>query len=165
MDLSMLALQAAFYLLFAVTLVALVRRPSPLTLDVFLMFAALAALFALQLVRLVLPEIPEPLRMAGVALLVAQPGLAMRLVRHVRRLPGWVGPAMLAGYGAALAAMVALGTAHPVTVWLIVGYFLVGDGVAAAVLGREAARRGGFTRWRLASAGAALALLALAILV
>lgn len=165
MNPTTLALQFAFYLLFAFTLVAFIRRPSPLTLDIFLMFAALAGLFAIQLLALVVPEAPEAPRLVGVALLLAQPGLALRLARHVRRLPGWVPAGMVAGYLATLAAVFGLGIDQPLTLVLAVGYFLVGDGAAAAVLGREAARRGGFARWRLASAGVAMALLALTILV
>jgi signal transduction histidine kinase/CheY-like chemotaxis protein len=165
MDLSNLILQAAFYLLFAATLVGFIRRPGALTLDIVLMFGALAGLFAFQFVRLLLPGAEAAVGLIGLALLLAQPGLALRLTRHVSRLPGWVGPAMLTGYVIVLAALLTLGDEQPAIVLVAVAYFVLGDGLAAFLLAREAGRRIGFARLRLSLAGGALVLTALTIVV
>ncbi len=165
MDLSSLALQAAFYLLFVVTLVAFINTPSALNLDVLLMFAALAGLFAFSFLRLLLPDASALVAVLGVALLLAQPGLALRLTRHVARLPRWLGPTMAASYLAILVTLLTLGTTLPGVIWLAVAYFVVGDGLGAVILWRTARRRLGVARWRLRFAGGAVALTALAILV
>jgi signal transduction histidine kinase/CheY-like chemotaxis protein len=164
-DLSNLILQAAFYLLFAATLVGFIRRPGALTLDIVLMFGALAGLFAFQFVRQLLPGAEAAVGLIGLALLLAQPGLALRLTRHVSRLPGWVGPAMLTGYVIVLAALLTLGDEQPAIVLVAVAYFVLGDGLAAFLLAREAGRRIGFARLRLSLAGGALVLTALTIVV
>ncbi len=160
----MLALQLAFYLLFAAALLSYIRQPGPLALDVLLMFGALAGLFAFQFVRVVLPEASDVIGFVSLALLVAQPGLALRLTRHFSDLPRWTGPAMLAGYLVAMAALLLAGAEQPLALWLAVAYFLVGDGLAAALLIRQAPRRGASARWRLLLAAAGMALLALTIL-
>jgi signal transduction histidine kinase/DNA-binding response OmpR family regulator len=165
MDLSTVALQAAFYLLFVVTLVAFVNAPTALNLDVLLMFGALAGLFAFSFLRLLLPDASGLVALLGIALLLAQPGLALRLTRHVARLPRWLGPAMAAGYLVILVTLLTLGTKVPELIWLAVAYFVIGDGLGAVVLWRTSARRLGVARWRLRFAGGAMALTALAIVV
>ena len=165
MDILSVVLQAAFYLLFGITLANFVRRPGPLTLDVFLFFGALAGLFAFSFLRVLFPAIEAILSLLGVALLLAQPGLALRLTRHVTALPRWVGPLMLAGYVGILAALLAFGARQPWLVWLLAAYFVIGDGLAALILAREALRRSGFARWRLALASAAMLLIVTTILV
>ncbi len=86
--------EGLFFVLFGSALISYRRQPSPLTLDIALLFGALAGLFAVQLMRAMWPQSPEALSHAGIAFLLAQPGLAVRLTRHLRPLPGWVGPLM-----------------------------------------------------------------------
>ena len=165
MDLLTATYEILFFALFGAALISYRRRPGPLTLDVALLFGALLGLFAVQLVRALWPQLPEALNQVGVVLLLAQPALALRLTRHLRPLPGWVGPVTVVGYLLSVGALLGLGTSQPLTVLLAVGYFLVGDGAAALILASEALRRAGFARWRLLAAATAMALLAAAILI
>ncbi|MGH2381065.1 MAG: hypothetical protein ACRDG7_07575, partial [Candidatus Limnocylindria bacterium] len=165
MDLLTAAYELLFYALFGAALVAVWRRPNPLTADIALMFGSLAGVFALQLARDLWPQLPDWLGQLGVVLLLAQPALALRLTRHLRSMPRWVAPLMLFGYVVAVTGVLVMGTDQPVIVLLAVGYFVVGDGAAAVILGREALGRASFARWRLAAAAVAMGLIAATILV
>ncbi len=165
MDLLTATYEILFFALFGAALISYRRRPGPLTLDIALLFGTLAGLFAVQFASALWPQLPEALNQVGVVLLLAQPGLALRLTRHLRPLPGWVAPLTVVGYLLSVGALLGLGTSQPLTVLLAVGYFLIGDGAAALILGREALRRAGFARSRLLAAATAMALLAAAILI
>lgn len=165
MDPLTAAYELLFYALFGAALVALWRRPNPLTADIALLFGSLAGLFAVQLAVDLWPQLPAWLGQVGLALLLAQPGLALRLTRHLRPLARWVASLTIAGYLASVTAVLAVGTDQPAAVLLAVGYFVIGNGAAAIILGREAVRRAGLARWRLAAAAAAMALMAATILV
>ncbi len=156
--------EVLFFGLFGSALISYRRQPGPLTLDVALLFGALAGLFAVQSLRALWPQSPEALSQLGIVLLLAQPALAVRLSRHLGPLPRWAAPLTVAGYLLSLGLLLGLGTSHPLTVLVAVGYFLAGDGAAALILALEAMRRAGFARWRLLAAATAMALMAAAIL-
>ena len=165
MDPLTLVYQGLFFILFGASLIAYWRRRAPLTLDVAFLFGSLAGLFATQVIGDALPEVAEVLGMVGVMLLLAEPALAVRVTRHLRQLPPWVGPGLVAGYVASVGAFLWLGTASTIALILIVAYFTIGNAAAAVILALEAGRRARFARWRLVAAAISLGLLALAILI
>jgi len=161
---DVILLQAAFYLLFALALIGFIRQPSWLTFDILAMFGAIAGLYAFQILGNLFPALDGALALASILLLLAQPALALRLTRHITRVPRWVGWAMSLAYVAIVAVALALGEQYSWLVVLPLAYFVIGDGGAAVLLGRAAWQRTGLARWRLALASAAMVLTALAVL-
>jgi signal transduction histidine kinase/CheY-like chemotaxis protein len=161
-DLITIVLEVLFGALFLATLVAYLRRRDSLSRDVMLVFASIAMLFVLVAVSALLGPLPQPVIGGGVAILLAQPVLTLRLAHRVRAINRWVRYVALVAYLAtALPLVVAF--SQPL-VLLAVAVFVVTDLLAAYFLGREARRRSGSAQVRLSAAAAGSALLSLTIL-
>jgi signal transduction histidine kinase/CheY-like chemotaxis protein len=163
-------IELSFAAVFVGAVVALVRGRDPLALLVTLVFAGLAGIFVLQLVRLVVSPLPPLLSVIPIALLLAQPFFTLRLAGRIRSLPRWLVPiagiALLATTLPLVAiALLAPGSAliGPLTVGVI-AMFVGTEVIAAGCLAREARRRVGSARIRLAVAAVGTAALAVAIL-
>jgi signal transduction histidine kinase/DNA-binding response OmpR family regulator len=157
-----------FVLVFAGALLAVVRGRDPLALDVSLVFVTLGQLFVLDIARRLLgsQNLPAPIVIAVILLLLAQPWLTLRLVSRIRRIPRWLLPVTGLAFLATAVPLAVLGAAIPRPVALgAIGVFMVTDAIAAAYLALEARRRQGSARIRLALAALATASLAIAILV
>ena len=168
-----IALDGAFFAVFAFTLVDYVRHRDPVRRSVVLVFGSLAVVLGVPLVQAVAPALQPVLRLVTAPALLAQPFLVLWLVSYVRPLPrralvaaivaflGLVGlffvvVASGAAPGSPLVALLALG---------LLAYFLLGEGAAAVEFARAARERAGASRTRLRIAAVATALLGLAIVV
>ena len=160
---SAVVIQLAFYVFFAMALRAYIRRPGPLTRDIVLLFGSLAGLFAFQILRGLFPGLEGPLGLIGVLLILAQPGLALRVTRHIGAVPRWVDGLMALGYVAIVVSLLTIGADQPWILWFAGAYFLAGDLGAAFVLARQAELRQGVARWRIAAASGAVALTGVAL--
>jgi len=153
-----------FAVLFVMTLVAYVRRRDPLSRDVMLIFASVAALFASLGAGAVGLQLPDAVYGAALALLLAQPLFSLRLAHQIHTVPRAMRIVALVAF---------LITAVPMLVVPLrsIGLLLVPAGAvfaashlaAAYYLAREAARRVGAARIRLGSAAAAGAAMAISI--
>ena len=163
------ALEAAFYAVFGATLITYLRRRRPLERDVAAVFGAVAALLALQFLHGRLPGGPATVADIGVALLICQPYLTLRVVGHFHRLPRAVRLGSLALLVATLALYVGGSVAHGLAAKVadvpIALYFFGSEALAVVYLAQEALRRVGVARARLATAAVASALFGAAILV
>jgi signal transduction histidine kinase len=153
LDYLSVVLQLAFYVLFLVTLVRFLRRPSRLDFAVVAVFGSTAALFGYSLVNGLAPGLLEPVRPLVIGLLLVQPVLVFWMVSLVERIPTWVLPVAFACF---VIGEIGLTVLPPRTVPLsvfIAVYFIVGEGGAGFVLIRGSQRRYGLARARLALAG------------
>ncbi|MHB8332313.1 MAG: sensor histidine kinase, partial [Candidatus Dormibacteria bacterium] len=163
-----IVLEVAFYLVSAATLVTYLRRRRALDRDVAAVFGSVAVLLTLQFLRGHIPGGPTAIADLGVALLLANPFLTLRVVAHFRRLPR----GMTAGALALLVAMIVLyiatgsghGAAARFAILPVVTYFFGAEALAVFYLAEEARRRVGVARVRLATAAVAAALFLGAIL-
>jgi signal transduction histidine kinase/CheY-like chemotaxis protein len=164
-DLSTFVLEAIFGLLSLATLVQFVRRRDALSRDVMLIFGSMAMLFLLAGVSALVGTLPTWVNGIGVAFLLAQPLLTLRLADRISPISRRVMLAATFAFG-----LVALPLAilpRPMQLlWVLGGvlFFIVTDLMAAFYLARDARRRVGSARWRLAAAAAGSGMLALAIL-
>src|SRR5919197_919753 len=78
-------------------------RRDPVQRDVVLIFVAMTVFFVRNLLRQLDVTIPGLANDLSTALLLAQPGLTLRLAGRLRPLPRWLWPPALAGYLAAVA--------------------------------------------------------------
>ena len=121
-------LELAFYGVFVTTLVAYLRSRRPLERDVAAVFGSLAAVLALQFLRGHLPGGPTTITDLGVALLVSQPYLILRVVSHSRPLSRLV-------RNGSLGLLVATVTLFCVGIFRLLVVYLPGHHVWAAYLG------------------------------
>jgi len=158
---------AVFVLLFAVTLVRAVRRPSRATLDVALFFAVPALVItesgALQLLGL---KAPEWLAIASVVVLLALPLLTLRAIEGLTSVARGVVPLATAGWLVSSLLVVVLPAPLPGAVVLFVlAYFVAFEGYAGVSVLRGTRGSHGVTRRRLQLIGAGTVLLALVFVV
>jgi signal transduction histidine kinase/DNA-binding response OmpR family regulator len=167
------ALDGAFFLVFAFTLVDYLRARDRLRLAVMLVFASLSIVLAVPLIRAVAPGIaPVAGVLTGPALL-AQPVLVLWLVSFVRHVPrvallaaGVAFVALNALYFALLAGgLTAPSPAVTALALALLAYFLILEGAAAIGFALAARRRAGASRSRLMIAAVATALLGTALVV
>ncbi len=145
-------------LVFLLTLVELLRKRDRVSLDIHLMFAALAGVIAANLLR---PRVHSVswLRLVGPMLLLAHPTLLLRMIRHFYEVPAAVTRAVWAGLlGTWLIALLAPNPAPLSLLLILCAYFVAAEGYAAAAFFQGARATGGVTRQRLklASLGSAL---------
>ncbi len=153
-----------FALLFGMTLVAYVRRRDPLSRDVMLIFASVAALFASLGVGAVGLELPDAVYGASLALLLAQPLFSLRLAHQIHFVPRAVRIVALVAFAITAVPMVVIPLGSIGLLLVPAGVvFVLGHLAAAYFLAREAARRVGAARVRLGSAAAGGASMALSI--
>jgi signal transduction histidine kinase/CheY-like chemotaxis protein len=160
-----LALEIVFALVFARALVEFIRRPDPLARDVVLVFSAMASIFVLEIIRRTIGPPPGFVSSASILLLLGQPFLTLRVVAHLRAVPGWWLAVAFVAFLVTSLPLVVLGQQAPRAVTLAaVAVFVVTELVAGGLLVLEAVRRAGSARFRLASAAIATILFAIAIL-
>ncbi|MFL5779608.1 MAG: ATP-binding protein [Chloroflexota bacterium] len=149
MDVLTIALQAAFFGVFAVVLVQYVRDPTPVRRDVTLVFAGVAALFAVNLLGQIVPSAPPAIRSLAVLALLAQPWLTFRLTRTVAHPTGRAEAIIGFWFVTAFLVYLAAPPRTPQMLVYVVGYFVVVEALAAAQLARAARGRLGLARTRL----------------
>ena len=165
MDLLTFAIEALFALVFLWALAAWWRRRDLLSLDVVLVFSAMAALFALGLVRLLVGPPPPIVSGIAAALLLGQPVFTLRLAARIRPIPRQVLVAATGGWLLTALPLAAAGSSTPTAVVLAaVGVFVAAEVAAAVYLAGAARRRAGAGAIRLWIAAAATGLFAFAIL-
>ncbi len=153
-----------FAILFVMTLVAYVRRRDPLSRDVMLIFASVAALFASLGVGAVGLELPDAVYGASLALLLAQPLFSLRLAHQIHDVPRVLRIGALVAFAITAAPFVVVPLESIGLLLVPAGLVFVASHLAAAYfLAREAARRVGAARVRLGSAAAAGASMALSL--
>ena len=165
MDPLAFLLQAAFYILFGVSLWRWIVRRGALELAVALVFAPLAALFALSLVNTAAPQLSSALRPVLILILLLQPWFVVRLIDQIRPVAPRVSLLVFVGGVVSAAALAVAGNPPPPAVTLgAVGFFFAVQAAAAARLARDSRRRIGVARSRLAIAALATGLFGLALL-
>lgn len=164
MDLVSLAMTAAFYVPFAVSVRRYLQRRDPLELAVVLVFSSIAALFAVSWLASVVPSLAPTLDAIGLLLLMAQPVLMVRLVGLFRPLPAGALEVATAGSVVSIVWYYATGRSEA-SVLILVGCFAVTELTAALALLADARRRQGFPRVRLSLAAGASVLFGLAVVV
>ncbi len=147
-------LEVAFYAVAGATLITYLRSHRPLDRDVAAVFGSVAALFTLQLLQGRIPGGTTTIADLGVALLLANPLLTLRVVAHFRRLPRGTTTGTLV----LLVAMIVLyigtgsghGTAAKLVILPVIAYFCGAEALAIFYLAEAARRRVGIARVRLA---------------
>src|SRR6478735_4654161 len=166
LDLLTLLIQVAFYVLFAAALWRYLRRPSPLDLDVVLVFATTAALFTISILnQFAGPDVVALLRPVALTALIAQPYLIVRLIHTISPVPIEARALAFGGVVVSTLAILVLGTRNVPAILLLVLYFGIGEAVAAAQFVRLAHRRLGLPRVRLLLAGIGTAMFGLTIVI
>ena len=166
MDLLTLLIQVAFYVLFAATLWRYLRRPSPLDLDVVLVFATTAALFTISILnQFAGPDVVALLRPVALTALIAQPYLIVRLIHTISPVPVEARAVAFGGFVVSTLAILVLGSRNNPAILLLVLYFGIGEALAAAQFVRLAHRRLGLPRVRLLLAGIGTAMFGLTIVI
>jgi signal transduction histidine kinase/CheY-like chemotaxis protein len=165
-DLITLAIEVLFGALFLASLVNWVRRRDELSRDVMLVFAAMAMLFALAALQSFVGELPPAVTGIGLAMLLAQPILTLRLVHRIRPLRGWLFRSALVAYLVTALPLLVLPLDEGGALLILpaLAVFVLTDLLAAYHLAAEARRRMGSARMRLFAAASASALLAVAML-
>jgi signal transduction histidine kinase/DNA-binding response OmpR family regulator len=166
MDLSSLVSSGLFVLLFISTVIGYLRRRDALSRDVMLIFASVGVLFVLFGARVVIGSLPDWVTGAALALLFAQPQFTLRLANQLHPVHWPVRFSASVAYAlTALPLIVLPPESMTALIPVAIAVFVATDLAAGVYLGREAQRRVGSARIRLAAAAIASALLALAVLV
>ena len=158
------ALQGAFFLVFAAVVLRYARHRTSLNRDLVALFASVAGLFLLGILSRLIPG-PDPITPLSGVLLMAQPFLALRLVGHFAPLPPWLAVGALAGFVSTSALFIAGATEDRLAILYIVAYFVIANTIAAMRLLAAARLRVGTARARLLLAATATFLFGAAILV
>ncbi|WP_233413549.1 hybrid sensor histidine kinase/response regulator [Nucisporomicrobium flavum] len=149
---AVLAVTALYALIFLWLCGSYVRRRDPLLRDVMPIFASVASYFALGAVSLVVrpPGIVQGLVSAFV---LGQPFFSLHLVSRVRVVPRWAQCGGAAAWAASAVVLVLVSPPLPARLGLpIVAAAFAVEAMAAVLLAKEARRRGGAARVRLACA-------------
>src|SRR5258705_11041404 len=93
-----LAIALSFLFVAVLTVINLFRHRDTARLDIALPFVALAIIFIVPVIQDLLGEIP-PLGFVSSATLMALPYLFVRLLKHFRAVPAYIGWAPFVGFG------------------------------------------------------------------
>jgi signal transduction histidine kinase/CheY-like chemotaxis protein len=156
-------IEVAFFALFVVALVGVLRRRGRVEVGVLLVFATIVGLFSLQVLPLIKVTPPPWVVALAFVVLVAHAPFSLRLASDLARVPSWAIWASWIALAVLGAGLLVPATARLVVLPLI-GYFVLVDTGAAVAMGLGARRRGGSAQVRLLAASAATALMALALL-
>ncbi|CAN5592736.1 hypothetical protein BH23CHL8_BH23CHL8_21000 [soil metagenome] len=162
--LLMYSLDAVFFVVFGIVALRYLRRPSALNRDVTAVFTSVAGFFLLSLIGDLLPDQgwTSP---AAAALLMAQPYLAIRLLRHFAPVPRLAELVVLVAFVVA-AAWVLIGIAGDIVgLIFVVAYFVGVNTLAGGQLLWAARKRVGTARSRLVLAGLATLSFGLSVLI
>jgi len=162
-----LVIETLFALLFLRAVGGYLRRRDPIQRDLAAVFAPFTLLLTLEIARRALnaDKLPTLVMDVGVAALLAQPYLTLRLVATMRPVARSLMAGALAVAAGSTALMMIIGEREVPIVGLVivVGFFAI-QGVAAWLLASEARIRTGAPRARLALAAGATAVLGLCLL-
>src|ERR1044071_2861402 len=163
------ALDLAFFAVFALSLFDWLRHRGPVRRAVVLVFASTAIVLGAPVLRLVFPGLGSSLSAVTVPALIAQPALALWLVSYMRRVPR-----LLLGLAALAAVALTAGLFYLASVGVDPGstavvayavaalaYFALVDGAAAIGFALAGRTRAGASRSRLMTASVSTALLGL----
>jgi len=163
-----MALQLAFYILFAVSVLQYLRRRGQLELSVVAIFGSIAALFFLTFVNALLPAVSPVARPALIAILFAQPYLIVRLINQIRPVSTIrmriAQLASLASWETVVLLPIAIPDLKTVGSVFAVVCFAAVELAGATWFARHSRRRFGVARVRLASAAVATALFGASLL-
>ena len=158
-------LEGVFFVLFGVVVIRYLRRPTPLDRDVLAVFASVAGLFLLGIIGRAFPDLAI-VRTAAVVVLMAQPFLTIRLIRHFTPLPRWLHAAVFVAFVVAAAwAAIGLTANGRIGVVYVVAYFVLVNTIGALGFLRAALARVGSARTRLGLAGLATFLIGASVLI
>jgi signal transduction histidine kinase len=158
-------LEGVFFVLFGVVVIRYLRRRTPLDRDVLAIFASVAGLFLLGIIGRFYPDLAI-IRSAAAVLLMAQPYLTVRLIRHFSPVPAWLHAAVLVAFIVASVWVVAgLNANERIGLQYVVGYFVVVNAIGALGFLRAARSRVGSARTRLGLASLATFLLGASVLI
>ena len=166
-DLLLGLTEGVFVLVFAVTLVRAVRRPSRATIDVALFFAVPALVIAESgAFRIAGEKAPEWLAIASIVVLLALPLLTLRAIEGITSVARGVVPFAMAGWLVSGVLIVALPAPLPgVAILVVLLYFVVFEGYGGIAVFRGTHGSRGVVRRRLQLIGAGTVLLALVFVV
>jgi signal transduction histidine kinase/CheY-like chemotaxis protein len=160
-----LTIEVLFGAVFLGALVTWVRRRDTLSRDVTLVFSGLTFLFVLDLVGRVFGPVPKWLPLVAALLLLAQPFLTLRLLSNAGLVRTPVVSIAFAAFLVTTVPLLLLPPPLPIPlVFGALAVFFVTEGTAAVALAREAWRRRGAARTRLAVGALATALFGFALL-
>jgi signal transduction histidine kinase/CheY-like chemotaxis protein len=160
-----LATQVVFVLIAVLTLAEFARDRRPMKRDSALMFLSLGGIIALQWITNTLGVTGRWLVLLAAGGIVAHPYFLLRMVRHVRPVPGTVMIAALAGMVLSWVGLVAFGDpAPPAATLFAIVYFALTEGYAGLALVLGALVERGTARRQLTYAAAGSGLLVALIL-
>ena len=165
MDPLILLIESIFYVLFGVALWRYLRHRGPVELGVVAVFSTTAALFLLSFFSAYAPGLVAIVRPVGIAALVAQPYLVIRLLNQIGPVPRWAGWTALAGFLLVVAGLLLVGVRSLPVILALVAYFSIAETAAAIQFIRLGLRRRGVHRSRLIMAGMATGLFGLVIVI
>ena len=157
-------IEVAFTALFIGALVAFIRRPHRLQLDVLLVFGAVAVVFAASTVQLIGIKLPTVVALLSVSAFIAHAPLSLRLAGDLAPVPRWMRVASWLAFLVIAVGLATVVTSLPVIALVAIGYFFVVDAAAAFFMAGGALRRGGAAQIRLWAAAAGTGLIALTLL-
>ena len=161
-DLTTLAIQVLFGILFLWAVWVAIRDRDALARDVALVIAPIAFLLAMGVIG-DLVTLPPWFGLVTTVFLLAQPVFSLKLVSDIRGLPSWLLPgAVLAVVLASVAIVLTSGAITAVLAGI--GVFVITEVVAAAYLAGEARKRSGAARIRLVIAAVATGAVAASLL-
>jgi signal transduction histidine kinase/DNA-binding response OmpR family regulator len=161
-----IALEIAYLTLFAISLVAFVRRPTRASGSVVAVFGCVALLYVASAAGRVWPELAGATGAVAFLALLALPRVTLRLVGHFGSVPRliWRSVTVLFLGFAIVTVSIAIGVTlgEAASLGIILGaliYFVIGEAIAAILLWREGWRRAGASRARLMTAAVSTGLL------
>jgi len=164
-DPLILLIELIFYVLFGVALWRYLRHRGPVELGVVAVFSTTAALFLLSFFSTYVPGLAAIVRPVGIAALVAQPFLVIRLLNLLAPVPRWASWAALAGFLIVVGGLLGIGSRSLVVIGALVVYFFVSETAAAIRFIQLGLHRRGVHRSRLVMAGIATGLFGLVIVI
>ena len=166
MDVFSIGLQVAFAAVFVVAVLRYARDRRPVNRDLVVVAGSVVGWVLVSTIVALWPELGPRVAWLTPVLILVQPFLTLRLVRHFTPVKQTLELAALAWYVVAVAVAVGVGTrGNVVATTVVVAYFVLFQSAAAVKLGQAAQARFGYARTRLHLAGLATLLFAAAILV
>jgi PAS domain S-box-containing protein len=167
LDVVSIVLQGAFAAVFVVVLERYLRDPRPVNRDLVFVAGSVAGWYLVTTLTAIWPQLSSSLSWLSPVVILAQPVLTLRLVRHFVPVRRNLQLAAIAWYVVALAVVFGAGETrgNPFATGVIVSYFVLFQTGAAVMLARTARSRVGYARTRLWVAALGTVLFAATILV
>ncbi len=166
MDVISIGLQAAFLAVFFVVLQRYVRDPRPVNRDLAIVGGSVAGWFVISTLIALAPGAQPVIGRLSPLFILLLPVVTLRLVRHFVPVQRNLLLAAIAWYAVALVVSFTIGSrGNLLGATVVVGYFVVFEGVAAVLLDQSAQGRIGYARTRLRIAAVATMVFAATVLV